>query len=71
MTANVGTIDRAVRIAVGLALLAWALGIVPGMEGSAWAWVAGIAGAVLALTAVIGVCPGYAIFGISTCGKQG
>jgi hypothetical protein len=58
MKLNVGGIDRKVRIALGLALIAWAL-----LGGPVWAWIG-----VLALaTGAMGWCPPYALLGISTC----
>lgn len=61
MTKNVGGIDRIVRIIVGLALIAWAL--LGTSEMAVWGWI----GVVPLATALIGWCPPYAIFGISTC----
>ncbi|MCK7474328.1 MAG: DUF2892 domain-containing protein [Rhodopseudomonas palustris] len=58
MTANVGTIDRALRALVGLALIGWAL-----TGGPVWAWV----GVVPLLTAAISFCPAYTLFGFNTC----
>jgi hypothetical protein len=58
MNANVGTIDRGLRALVGLALIAWAL-----TGGPVWAWV----GVVPLLTAAIGFCPAYTLFGFNTC----
>ena len=58
MKANVGGIDRILRIVVGLALVAWAL-----LGGPIWAWI----GVVPLGTALIGFCPLYPILGISTC----
>lgn len=64
MKQNVGGIDKGVRIAAGLALLAFAaFG-----EGSL-RWV-GLLGVVPLLTAVFGFCPLYALVGMSTCPKQ-
>ena len=63
MTANVGTIDRVLRIVIGVALLAWALGLIPGVAASVWGWI----GLVPLGTALIGYCPAYSIFGIRTC----
>jgi hypothetical protein len=37
MTTNMGSLDRGVRILIGLALIAWALGFVPGYAANAWA----------------------------------
>jgi hypothetical protein len=58
MKANVGGIDRILRIVVGLALIAWAL-----LGGPVWAWI----GIIPLGTALIGFCPIYPILGISTC----
>lgn len=59
MKANVGGIDRILRIAVGLALVAWVLFA----NGPVWAWV----GVVLLATGLINFCPAYHILGISSC----
>ena len=66
MGANVGGIDRVLRIIVGLALIGWALNLFPGIEGSAWGWI----GVVPLLTALIGFCPLYRIIGVNTCGVK-
>ena len=59
MTANVGTIDRILRIVVGLVLIAM---VFVGPQTS-WGWV----GVVPLLTALIGFCPAYKLIGLSTC----
>jgi uncharacterized membrane protein YfcA len=59
MNANVGTIDRTVRIVIGLALIAGALS---GMIG-AWGWI----GVVPLATGVFRFCPAYRLFGLTTC----
>lgn len=59
MKANVGSIDQAVRIIVGLALIA---ATVVGAIGL-WGWI----GIVLLLTGSFRFCPAYMPFGISTC----
>jgi hypothetical protein len=64
MTINVGLPDRIARIALGVALLAFALGYL--YPGTGWNWVGWI-GVVPILTAVAGWCPLYSILGISTC----
>lgn len=61
MKANVGGIDRILRIVVGLAVLS----LVFVVEGDARWW--GLVGAVPLLTGLIGWCPAYLPFGISTC----
>jgi len=64
MKANVGGIDRIVRLLAGLALIAvGALGLV----ASPWNIVAMGAGAVFTLTSVISFCPLYTILGINSC----
>ena len=63
MTMNVGMIDRVVRIVVGIALIAFALGLIA--PGTSWAWVGWI-GVVPLLTAVFGTCPLYSMVGCTT-----
>lgn len=59
MKSNVGGIDRILRIVVGLALVGLAATEVVGW----WGWL----GIVPLATGVIGWCPPYAMFGMSTC----
>lgn len=59
MKANVGGIDRALRIIAGLILIALAL---TGTIG-AWGWI----GVVPLATGLIGWCPIYPLLGMSTC----
>ena len=59
MNRNVGTIDRVVRVIVGLGLIS----LVFFGPQTSWGWI----GVVPLLTAVIGWCPPYAMLGISTC----
>lgn len=58
MNSNVGGVDRVVRIAAGVALVAWAA-----LGGPAWAWI----GVVPLATGLIGWCPAYLPLGMSTC----
>ncbi len=62
MTKNIGTVDRTVRIVVGLVLLSL---VFVGPQ-TPWGWI----GLVLIATAAVGYCPPYALLGISTRGKQ-
>jgi hypothetical protein len=64
MSANVGTIDRVARLVVGALLIAFA--IPAGFPSTGWNWLGWI-GVVPIITAVIGYCPAYAVFGFSTC----
>ncbi|MFO7544977.1 MAG: DUF2892 domain-containing protein [Trueperaceae bacterium] len=63
MSHNVGTIDRLVRGIVGAVLL---LGWVLGWFGGTWAVILGIVGIILVATALVGFCPLYRLFGMST-----
>jgi hypothetical protein len=65
MTANVGGIDRILRIVVGIAVLS--LFFV--LEGNARYW--GLLGIVPILTGTFRFCPAYLPFGISTCATKG
>lgn len=62
MNANVGTIDRALRVVVGLGLLSLAF-IGPRTPF-------GYIGLVPLLTAGVGFCPLYRIIGLSTCARK-
>lgn len=59
MQANVGGIDRIIRIGAGAVLVGLAA---TGTVGW-WGWL----GAVPLVTGLMGWCPPYAIFGFSTC----
>jgi len=59
---NVGGIDRVIRIIVGIALILFA---VMGPADMAWKWVGWI-GVVPIVTAIIGWCPAYTLFGLRT-----
>jgi hypothetical protein len=58
MAANVGTIDRILRIVVGLVLIALAL-VGP---RTPWGWI----GVIPLVTALVNFCPLYALIGIKT-----
>jgi DUF2892 family protein len=64
MTANVGMIDRVIRIVVGILLIAFALRL--GFPETGWNWIGWI-GVIPILTAIFGYCPAYTIIGLSTC----
>jgi hypothetical protein len=59
MKANVGSIDRAIRILAGLGLIAATLFGVIG----AWGWI----GVIPLTTGVFRFCPAYLPFGLRTC----
>ena len=60
MNRNVGSLDRAVRVGVGLGLLAMIF------VGPKTLW--GLVGLVPLATALIGFCPAYRLLGICTDG---
>ena len=64
MSTNVGAIDRVLRVILGLALIAFALGFIA--PGAPYHWLGWI-GAVPLLTAAVGSCPLYSVLGLSTC----
>jgi len=64
MKANVGGIDRKLRIAIGVAILAWGA-YTWQSTGSFNLWA--LIGIVPLFTGLIGWCPPYAMFGISSC----
>jgi hypothetical protein len=59
MKANVGGIDRIIRIGAGAILVGLAATGTVGL----WGWL----GAIPLATGLMGWCPPYAIFGFSTC----
>ena len=61
MKANVGGIDRVLRILVGVGLLA----LVFVLEGDARWW--GLIGVLPLFTGLFRFCPAYSLFGLSTC----
>lgn len=64
MIKNVAPVDRVIRLIIALALIVLvALGIIGGYL-SILSW---FIAAVFILTVVVGVCPLYSLFGVSTC----
>jgi membrane-associated protease RseP (regulator of RpoE activity) len=59
MKANVGGIDRVLRIVVGLVLIGLAIAGI----GAPWTWI----GVVPLLTGVFSFCPFYPLLGINSC----
>ena len=62
MKPNVGSIDRVIRIVLGLGLISL---VFVGPQ-TPWGWI----GIVPLATALIGWCPAYLPFGISTCSTK-
>lgn len=69
MTTNMGTMDRALRLVLGVALIAaalfsgWAV-----FDGVALKYGAVIIGIVMVATAALRFCPLYTLLGVKTCG---
>jgi len=59
MKVNEGTIDRVLRVIAGLVLI----GLTASGTIGVWGWI----GVVPLLTGLVGICPAYAILGMSTC----
>lgn len=59
MKINEGTIDRAIRVVFGLVLISL---VFIGPQ-SPWGWI----GLIPLVTGLVGFCPMYALFGMSTC----
>jgi hypothetical protein len=59
MKANVGGVDRALRVIVGLALIAWVLF----GNGPMWAWL----GMLPLATGLFSFCGAYSLLGVNTC----
>ena len=59
MTCNMGSVDRGIRIVVGLVLIAL---VFVGPQ-TPWGWI----GVIPLATALIGWCPAYSLIGVKTC----
>ena len=64
MTTKIGVIDRILRVAIGLALIAAALGLSGPAYQSTWGWIALVP---LAAAVLISWCSLDTILGIRTC----
>jgi fatty acid desaturase len=64
MKRNEGTIDRVLRVVVAIAAVAGAAAL---GFASVWGIVLLVVAGVMAVTAAVGFCPLYAVFGISSC----
>ncbi len=64
MTTNESSVDRIIRVVIGVVALiaAFAVGL-----SSIGGIVLAVVGAVMLVTAAVGFCPLYRVFGISTC----
>jgi hypothetical protein len=62
MQQNIGPLDRAIRLIVGIGLLSLVF-----VGPQTW-W--GLVGLVPLVTSLIGWCPPYAMFGLNTCSAR-
>ena len=62
MTSNIGSLDRILRVLVGLGLLSLIF------VGPKTLW--GLVGLVPLGTALIGLCPAYRLLGLNTCARR-
>ena len=61
MKQNVGTIDRVIRVVLGVALITFAL--VGEGVAARFGWI----GVIPLLTAFVGFCPLYTVLGVNSC----
>jgi hypothetical protein len=69
MTVNEGTLDRAIRVIIGLALIGLALVDTTKLWGwsiGMWGWI----GLVPLATGLLGWCPLYTMLGINSCSTK-
>ena len=64
MTTNESSVDRIIRLVVGIVALvaAFAVGL-----GSLGGIILAVVGVVMLVTAAVGFCPLYRLFGVNTC----
>ena len=65
-TTNEGNFDRALRVVVGTALIAWFFLD----QGTGFWHYAKLIGIVPLVTGLVGTCPVYAMLGLSTCATK-
>jgi hypothetical protein len=63
MKANIGSVDRLVRLVVAVVL---AVLVFAGVANGAWGWILAILTAIFVLTSLVGFSPLYVLFRIST-----
>ena len=61
---NVGTVDKTIRLVLGVAAAAW--GVLMAGIGTTFGLVAAIVGAVLIITGLVNFCPLFKVIGISS-----
>jgi len=64
---NVGTVDRVIRIVVGILFLA---GLALNMVAAPLSYLVALIGLILVVTGAIGTCPAYSLIGINTAATE-
>lgn len=64
MIKNENTVDRVIRLVIAVAAVAGAFAV---GVGTVWGIVLLVVAAVMVITAAVGFCPLYRLFGLSTC----
>jgi Protein of unknown function (DUF2892) len=67
MTKNMGNLDRALRLIVVVAI---AIAYLMGMLSGTIAIILGVVAAAFLMTSLVGTCPAYLPFGLSTRGRN-
>lgn len=68
MSANVGNIDRVIRLLIAIAAIA--LVFVGPFASGGWGWeriALAVVGVIMLLTSTVKFCPLYRVFGLRTC----
>ena len=63
MGKNESPLDRGIRVVIAVGAVVLGLSALSGV----WSVVAYIIAAVMAVTAIVGICPLYKVFGVNTC----
>ena len=69
MMANVGSVDRGLRLVAGIVLILLPFVTSFGATSTLLTWGSMVVGTILALTSIFKFCPAYWIFGMNTCSK--
>ena len=64
MEKNMNGVDRIIRVVIAIAAVVGAAAV---GFGSIGAWLLLVVGAIMLVTAAVGFCPLYRVFGVSTC----
>ncbi len=67
LSVNVGSVDRIIRLVLGVGLVAIALA---GAVAAPLVYLVWLVAAIALVTGAVGFCPLYSLFGISTAGKR-